>query len=150
MSKIIVDGCVIVLANTDARYDIAKDLLYKSDPGQTLVAVSRDSDMLIRWIDSTTAAEIANHVTSTFVKKKKPTKEVCPWLFEVVENQFEQVARDNESKIRDMYESSSEKLIARGKPTESFRRWFAKIKKRWVKNTISSGCTPELIEDAVH
>ncbi len=145
MDKIIIDGNVIDLDDNIASKAI--DNLENAPDGDVLVAASYQGRVLVRWITKEASSSLVPRPAP--LKRVKATKKTCPWLFVELENQFEQVACKNSEELVAMYDAFVEELEQRGKNPESYRRWFSKFKRRWVKTAISRGSSCENTKHAV-
>lgn len=145
MDKIIIDGNVIDLEERFASKAIEN--LENAPDGEILVAASYQGRVLVRWIAQDASYNLVPRAPSP--KRVKATKKTCPWLFVELENQFEQVACKNADELVAMYDSFVEELEQRGKNPESYRRWFSKFKRRWVKSVISEGRIGDNVKDVV-
>lgn len=145
MDKIIIDGNVI-----DLDDDIASKAIHNLEnapDGDVLVAASYQGRVLVRWITKDASSNLVPKPPSA--RRVKVSKKTCPWLFIELENQFEQVASKNSQELVAMYDEFVEELEQRGKNPESYRRWFSKFKRRWVKTAISQGGSRENVKHAV-
>lgn len=138
MDKIIIDGRIVLLDEWCAEK--ALDNLEKAPDGNILVAVSFGEKLVVRWIDEIASNNIIpNRNKEIRSKSSKASRKSCPWLFLEVENQFDFVASMNKESLEELHSNFNDQLELSGKNPESFRRWFSKIKKHWVKTVISEG-----------
>ena len=140
-AQLIIDGRVIALDEFYAQ--LALDKLELASPGDVLVAVSFDGNVLVRWIDAVESTKIAPIIRHLDHKKRsqgiKPTKKLCPWFMNAVEVEFDHVASEHGSTIQALHATTRDEMIAHGKRPESYRRWLSKLKKQWVRAVVSNG-----------
>lgn len=140
-SQLIIDGRVIAL---DEYYgDLALKKLEEAGPGNTLVALSHDGRVLVRWVNAEDAERIAPIVRLIDAKKRtrgvQPTKKRCQWLFAAVESQFDELAAERDGELNDTHERWKQHWRDQGKKPESYRRWLGRVKRNWVRDVVLGG-----------
>lgn len=133
-AELIIDGRVIALEEEHAI--VALDRLEAAPSGDVLVALSYADRVLVRWIDQDATARIVPNIKTPHAK---PTQKRCPWFYEGVEAEFDQVMIEHADEVRDLHETTKAELTSRGKRPESYQRWLRKLRRRWVRTVATHG-----------
>jgi hypothetical protein len=150
-SQLIIDGRVVAL---DEYYgDLALKKLEEADTGNTLVALSHNGRVLVRWVNTRDAEHIVPIVQLADANKRtrgvQPTKKRCPWLYDNVETEFDHVVTEHSNSLENLHASIKNEMIGRGKRPQSYRRWLKKVKNRWVRTVVAHGRRPDSLETLV-